>query len=421
MTSIRYFITVLLLLAWGSGEISAQLPAADLATPEMALAEIRIGMRRSKVVGLLGDQTGFYLAQPPIDMQLPDESRIDVRKEIPKNSIIFVTNKDNMDSVQQEAVFGPAGDPEKAETQTYWWAEVVKSTRLALDQRVLVYWINETYVLAMTIKGEGPDAPVSDVVACSFAPFLVSTGKPINKARPLDFRYKYKMISRDLTPRTALGISIGDNLKKVLMTYGWPDYCLPYVSSDLPPIRIVNGHYEIASMKAVVNTAITATPSADPGAAPAQPAAGGAADTTTPAAPKVIPPMASFWGLYATGRSSDVTFTKSCYLIYPKQRVAFTLVDFTVVRIQIGLGITTPQIPDTPIVWAPGMEAVQTNTGPSSAPPGNGPPMPMQPRPMQPPVAPVMPQPPLPGPPRPNAGVEDPVNIGAGNIPRWKQ
>lgn len=377
---------------------------------ESQLANIKIGTMRDKLVGILGPPSGFFMAQPTINFGLPNETNPDA-KRTPYNSIIFVMNVEGSYYKNIERVFGPSWAPETDNAVSYWWTEVVKPTRLTLDQRVLVYWINDTYVMAFTFKGDGPDAPLSDITACSFEPFLTPLGPGAEnfKRKPLNFMYRFKTISKDMKPVTARGVTIGRDkvkdaagkfvdtemdMKIVLEKYGWPEYYYPFIPETLPPIRIKNGKYEIDEMQAVVNAAINsgfqstdelpggvggATPPTQPPApAPglnnnAGPGAGTGALTDTD---KYKPPQAVFaWMLPF---DYPETFTKSCFMIYPKQRIAFTIVNMTVTRIQMGLGVVPPPIPDIPQLYWPFMAGATASAGggAGAAPPigGGGPP-----------------------------------------------
>lgn len=388
--------------------------------PESQLANIKIGLKRDKLVGILGPPSGFYMAQPAINFGLPNETNPDSRKT-PYNSVMFVMNADGSFFKNEEKVFSPSGDPETDNARSYWWNEVVRPSRLTLDQRVLVYWINDTYVMAFTFKGDGPDAPLSDVTACSFEPFLtpIGPGSENFKRKPLNFMYRFKTISKDMRPVTAKGISIGRgpikvkegdvekyvekdmDMKMVLEKYGWPEYYYPFIPEQLPPIRIKNGKYEINDMQAVVNSAInTGQQSANlggantPGNMPAPGGAGPGLNNNAGGATaggmesnteKYKPPQAVFaWMLPF---DYPETFTKSCFMIYPKQRIAFTIVNMTVTRIQMGLGVVPPPTPDIPRLYWPFMSGASssgsgapTQTPPSPPPGGPTAPAPNIPR-----------------------------------------
>ncbi|MEI6521352.1 MAG: hypothetical protein WCO98_15145 [bacterium] len=353
---------------------------ADDDQPESQLANIKVGLKRDKLVGILGPPSGFYMAQPTINFGLPNETNPDSKKT-PYNSVIFVMNADGSFFKNVEKVFSPSGDPETDNARSYWWNEVVRPSRLTLDQRILVYWINDTYVMAFTFKGDGPDAPLSDITACSFEPFLtpIGPGAENYRRKALNFMYRYKTISKDMKPTTYKGISIGDKMDAVLIKYGWPEYYYPFIPEQLPPIRIKNGKYEIDDMQAVINAAINT--GQQPNEMPGGPTGGGNAPAPAPTAPglnnngggattgggaasdteKYKPPQAIFaWMLPF---DYPETFTKSCFMIYPKQRIAFTIVNMTVTRIQMGLGVVAPPTPDIPRLYWPFMSGAASAGG----------------------------------------------------------
>ncbi len=358
---------------------------AEEEVPESQLANIKIGTKRDKLVGILGPPSGFFMAQPAINFGLPREDNPDSKKT-PYNSVMFVMNVDGSFFRNDERVFSPSGDPETDNARSYWWTETVRPSRLTLDQRVLVYWINDTYVMAFTFKGDGPDAPLSDITACSFEPFLtpVGPGSENFRRKPLNFMYRYKTISKDMKPNTYKGITIGDKMDAVLIKYGWPEYYYPFIPEQLPPIRIKNGKYVIEDMQAVVNAAINtggAQPSEStmaggagntPGSAPPAPAPGLSGGGASPAdgdnSEKYKPPQAIFaWMLPF---DYPITFSKSCFMIYPKQRIAFTVVNMTVTRVQMGLGVVPPPTPDIPRLYWPFMSgASSSGSGSTTTPP----------------------------------------------------
>ncbi len=381
------YLLLLLMLIFGMVIVFAQ---DD--TPENQLANIKIGLKRDKLVGVLGPPSGFFMAQPAINFGLPKEDNPDSRRT-PYNSVIFVMNAEGSFFRNEERVFGPSGEPETDNAKAYWWTEVVRPSRLTLDQRVLVYWINDTYVMAFTFKGDGPDAPLSDIIACSFEPFLtpIGPGSENFRRKPINFMYRFKTISKDMKPNSLKGITIGDKMDAVLKKYGWPEYYYPFIPEQLPPIRIINGKYQIDDMQAIVNAAINGGQGADnplspegaiPATQPGGPGLNNGAGTGTEAgtandAEKYKPPQAVFaWMLPF---DYPLTFTKSCFMIYPQQRIAFTVVNMTVTRIQMGLGVVAPPSPDIPRLYWPFMSGA-TSTGaasPTTTPPAPGPgPMP---------------------------------------------
>jgi len=227
------------------------------------------------------------------------------------------------------------------------WAYVVRSVKLALDQQEFIYKMNDMYAVGVTITGQGAEAKVTDVVACSFEPFreeFNTKTRRYERKGPPSFNFYYAAKKKPFFAGTTKGVLIGSKLEDVLKAHKWPEFFFSFVTADLTKITITKN---TAVPNVTVNDHGGSTSS---GVGLAAPSTGGLpGDITSAAGVKPV--------MFTDGQDALINagFAKSCLLLYPNDTVAFTLVDFTVVRIQIGTGVVRPPDPPKATSGMPGM------------------------------------------------------------------
>jgi hypothetical protein len=329
------------------------------AVPEGKLAMIRLGMTPEEVFALLGDKPDATLiAQPPLversptalsglpDLSMPGSTPGQPLLDLP-NSLVLIYNNDEIEIDAVTTTSGDSGAPGLAQatatdSRIPLFAYVVLSTKLSLDQKEFIYRLNNFYSVGITITGRRREARVTDIIACTYEPlredYIKKTGKYERRdGVPINFYYGRKQTY--VPAGTSKGVRIGSRLDDVLRKHGWPEVFLPFVSDDITLIKLPPGaNIPVNNTSVAVATrggagasagAISPLPTPDAGAA-AGTAAGEKIVTLTDGQDRLIP----------TG------FARNCLLLYPNDRVALTLVDFIVVRIQIGTGVVRP--PDPP-------------------------------------------------------------------------
>ena len=236
---------------------------------------IKIGMKASAVLAFFDQPTAYIIPQPPLfattasnapapmnpmGLMGPTGAMNSAASPTAPNTLIFLYNGQELE-LKSSGTANPAnpmqpmnprmrpgmpgmpGSPGMANAQSAnpglpIWAYMVRVDKLALDQKQLIYRINNTYSLGITISGDGPEAKVSDIVACSFEPFTMKLNNPFNSktkadenmpvqvmAKRLNFFYPAKKMM--LIAGTSHGVQIGSSLRAVLNAHGWPDGFFP--------------------------------------------------------------------------------------------------------------------------------------------------------------------------------------------------
>lgn len=408
MSFSRWFITCLLLCA----TLSAAL--AD----EQQLATIRIGMKPKELKGLLGEPNAIIIAQPPLtapgSVQNPGSAAggmftPTVAVEQPNTLVLITGEGDNRTETELSsttAAAGPGGargamgamgprgggasgmgtNNKTAPPSLPFWVYAVRVNRLALDQQQLIYRINKTYSLGITITGQGAEARVSDIVACSFQsqPFTTKGGvkatalKTVPTTKP---NFYFASQKRFLSAGTSKNVGIGSTLAQVLKAHGWPMGFLPFKAAQqtvIPLDKLPKINTDMAPAAANSNAAPSVIrhgpPNSQfgpnggfPGQNPGQNPGGGAAPRQSNGiavnpdgtiSPETLgsllgtmserePPVANFQN--GVGAKFSVPFTDSCLLVYPDEHVEFTIIHSVVVRLHIGKGVVKPDtaIPGT--------------------------------------------------------------------------
>ncbi|HOF89053.1 MAG TPA: hypothetical protein PLZ36_13265, partial [Armatimonadota bacterium] len=325
------------------------------------LAGISLDMKPAEVIALLGDPTAILMAQPPIITRtagtgvggamagLPGTMENMIPEADRPNTLVLIYGDQEIEIGTSggalSAAIGPLGFGEPAaaggggKAEIPVWAYVVRATTLSLGQQELIYKINDTYSLGVTITGAGKEAKVTDVVACSFESFKTfpSTPTRLHERKAVNFFYNAPDPSkrRQLPAGTSKGIVIGSRLDEVLMRHGWPQVFFPYVSDPIAKIVLARPEAKIPTV-------------------PVKPGAGaGAGMASAPVSPTgMLGPNVTASGekpaMFTDGDKFTMStgFSKNALMLFLNDNVALTLVDFTVVRIQIGSGVVRP--PDPP-------------------------------------------------------------------------
>ena len=313
----RRWIILVLACSW-----AVALWAAD--RPQ--LAGIQLGSKPQDVIDALGEPTAYLMAQPPITEEgaagVVNAATGDVAP--PPNTLIFLWGDKEVElSTAGTVTSGAGGVPgvSTAAPQLPLWAYTVRVAKLSLDQQELIYRINDTYSVGVTITGQGAEARVTDVVACSFEPLILWPSDPKKTlTRSINFNYTAsrsgKAAQRPLPAGTKKGIAIGSKLDAVLIAHKWPALFLPFSTKQLGHITI-----DLTTGNAIPDTkASTSIQDLADG--------GTSLSLSTPAGTKIPFP-----------------FAKNMVLLYPEDKLAITLVDYTVIRIQLGEGVIKPIAP----------------------------------------------------------------------------
>lgn len=292
---------------------------------ERQLAGIKLGMRPQEVTGLLGQPTATIIAQPPLNSGDNTPSPLSITPpgmgpgqptrptSVRANSLILIYERQEYElSADQTISF----DGKISGSQVPPWIYTVRVARLALDQQEMIYRINDTYSLGITVTGEDREARVSDIIACSVLPLTYWPADPKREFNLKDafykdiFKYKYGN-KHELPAGTSKKVTIGSKLDDVLRKQKWPDYFIPFSSTPAATMTL--------------DPRYTQPVYAAPGPAPTD---GG--NTT-----------------FSLGSSTlNINFANNCILLYPDDGLALTLINDIVIRVQIGKELTRPSMED---------------------------------------------------------------------------
>lgn len=366
--------------------------AASLAQ-ESQLAGVRLGQTMSEVKEMWGSPDGEMIPLPPLEIRSENPSSssssmmgggmmgsttsVAPPQPVP-NMLIFkdyYTKKPDIllgnvtvipsDSTGGSMGISLSGGETGAEKPALpAWAYGVHSNGLETNQRQYIYRINKTYSIGITFtKRDGdPDYLISDIAICSFEPtgYYQRSKMRINKLNFVgDSGVKR---GKSFPAMTVDGIKIGSSFGDVLKLADWTPFIFPFVSGEVSRIgEGISKDVPVESYAVTVNNgSFTVTPSPDLYQS----------QTTIPGAHRVR---------FTNGKDQSINFGYSpdCLLLYPDKKLAITLVDRTVVRIQIGNGIVTPPEPPKPIA-VPYMDGGGINPippfggGPVTPPPPGG-------------------------------------------------
>jgi len=281
------------------------------------------------VIDLLGQPTATIIAQPPLGGTAPAGAMLPRPGGTPaamaaKEYTMVLLYKD------QEIELG-AESPVSTGTEILpgtlpIWAYIVRVAKLNLDQQEFIYRINDTYSLGITISGEGNEARVSDAIACSLKPLTTWPGDPkriFSRSDPYFqdmFFFKYSDKNSQfvkeaknktdlfLAAGTSRGIKIGSSLEEVLKQHPWPAFFIPFSTEAAAVVTLDPKGSKVS-------------------AAQGGKSGGGSAE-------------------FSTGENAPtkLNFANNCILLYPDDGLALTLLNFIVVRIQIGQEMTKPSM-----------------------------------------------------------------------------
>jgi len=244
---------------------------------ERQLAGIQLDMKPKQVIDILGDPTAIIIAQPPTSgpaagsplgpggmpggMRSP--SGMPMAGGFPgagmpgaaapadaPNTLVFLYKDQEIELNDAAPAPGPMPMPGMAAGRSATrgaasslpiWAYTVRVSKLALDQQQLIYKINSTYSLGITVTGQGAEAHVTDIVACSFEPFTYSNNSKKLVAKKPNFLYAAAptgIAKRFIPAGTSKGVLIGSHLADVLKAHRWPEGFLPFVPDMVAAIPL---------------------------------------------------------------------------------------------------------------------------------------------------------------------------------------
>jgi len=353
------------------------LTASTFAGVEKQLAGIRLGMKPQEVKEAFGEPTALLIAQPPpkalnnpgggvSDMLGNMSARVDsmatsaLQAEV--NSLVFIYQGREMEitasagtNAASTAMSSPMSPMTKstanASVELPVWAYVVRALKLSLDQQEFIYQINNTYSLGITITGRGAEAKVTDIVACSFEPFTEVKLKGVTRPAQLkQYNFYYPAKHKQIPAGTSRGVHIGSRLDEVLRLHKWPEVFISYAADEVSRIILDPKGASSKSIPVTLHTyggATGSVSSAMMGMTPTDMGmgAGNASDDPVGGEKQVT---------LTDGEDTSIKsgFSRNSLLLYVNDSVALTLVDFRVIRIQIGTGVVRP--PEKPKAAATG-------------------------------------------------------------------
>jgi hypothetical protein len=298
----RYWIISLLML-------TCMLSASAI---ERQLAGIRLGMTPKDVIDKLGEPHAIIMAQPPVGASIGAAAG--------ENTLIYLW-KDKEIELKPDTTVAIGTDI--GNNSIHDWAYTVRVARLALNQQELIYRINDTFSLGITITGERNEARVTDVIACSLLPLTFWPSEPARGFNRSDqffkdmflFIYSSDGKKRIVSAGTSASrgkVTMGSRLDDVLKYHKWPEYFIPFETQPAALMIFQPGRPrpEVKSVEG------SATP----------------AGSTS----------------FAFGPSSvtQADFANSYILLYPDDNLALTLINNLVIRIQIGREMARPNMTD---------------------------------------------------------------------------
>jgi hypothetical protein len=358
-------------MTWQRGIVIALVLACvgAWAANESQLAGVRLGMKREEVLDLLKEPTAKLIAQPPAKelssptgmtgaisdvsnalANMPGMSEADI-----PNSLIFVYRGQEFEiapggSASNSGGGGSTGSPADAlmtpvssggdsssagAVQMPVWAYCVRALKLSLDQQEFIYKLNETYSLGVTISGRGAEAKVTDVVVCSFEPFTEYKDRKVNAPKQTINTY-CPSLRRNLSAGTSKKVLIGSGFGEVLRKHKWPEVFLPFATEEVS--RIIGPQTRNPRSKDVPVTlhAPGSSTAASMTAAPS--GSNGSLDGDE------LPTGGEYIVTLTDGEDTSIHsgFSRNCLMLYLSDGVAITVVDYIVVRIQIGSGVVRP-------------------------------------------------------------------------------
>lgn len=324
------------------------------------LASIMIGMSPQQVKAKLGEPTGILQSQPPIipnSSFLSDAAREQADGNLPEiferlPAVMVYRYKKDGRWVEHEVDTGismlSSQSPGTGRLPT--WAYPVRVGYLGLDQQEYLYRINSTYSVGVVFTGEGAESRVTDIIAASVEPFVYTKVdddlKKVPMKQKLDMFYAEKKL--DLSAGTTLGVTLGSSFSRMLQKHGWPEVFLPFVTDQAVEYQL----FPTPEVKDVSPLSGRGVGTGEAGIDPV----------------RIYDPNNSF--------SLVSGFSDNFMLLYVKHGVAATVVNMTVVRLQIGQGVvqppTPPKVEPKPQTDKPASSSTRPSTPPTSMPPPAG-------------------------------------------------
>jgi hypothetical protein len=340
-----------------------------MAEKEQTLAGIRLGQTKKEVIALLKAPAGRIIPMPPLELRPDNPASEEVRKaaaikygkmQDPPNTLVFTNNLTKEEIAIGETTLvaagataplatgggsapmspgpmtggAPDGEGESAAITNFVtmppWAFIVRAIYLNLDQEQLIYKMNETYSLGITFTKKGADLVVTDIVASSFEPLKRFPPKKQPK-QPIQVNYLCARLHHAFPVNTAKGLTIGSNYADVLRKQGWAKYSISFVADEIDSKHKGNVDGPVSFYAFTRNAG---------------------SDTMAPTPelwekPDIVP--GDFPVRFTDGVIEVINagFASSMQLIYPDSGISYTLINFKVIRVQVGNGVVPP--PPAPV------------------------------------------------------------------------
>lgn len=348
--------------------------AGNVNAKESKLAGISLGMSREQVIEILKNPAGRMYAEPAMEIRNPEIVTEGMgappppttgKKQALPNTMVFVDMLTGNELVISETTiikqgasmmsFGMTPDGAAESVTMPAWAYIVRANSLAIDQEMLIFRINSTTSIGVTItknKSFGTSR-VTNIVACSFDPLR-------NKAKSVP------TTNREKIPDTATStdVKIGSTLADVMNNYRWSPYLYPFMAAKIDEIAVKAPVREEAKIPITV-TRITRTSEGT--------------DTVSPETSlwetTEITPVGQKTLVFTDGVKTriGIGFSQNLLILYPDDGVAFTIIENKVIRIQVGDSVVIP--PDPPKPEVPVYTPPDGGYPPGGYPPGGNPPI----------------------------------------------
>ena len=209
------------------------------------------------------------------------------------------------------------------------WAYNVRVNALTMSQEQWIYRINDSYSIGFLFEQNGGDWTVTDIIVSSTEPASTTY-------RTLTLTNKYNIGGRKevFSPKTSTSVTLGSSIFTVLKEYGWTENIFPFISKTID--RQYGNQIIVAPVQSIIYK-IT-----------------GNQESITPTPEVFTQGDLLVFGddpIILVDGQMDYTgggMTRNCLIFYPQSSVAFTIIDFLVVRIQVGNSVVTPPPPPEP-------------------------------------------------------------------------
>lgn len=342
---------------------------------ESQLAGIRLGMSREQVIDLLKSPAGRMYSEPAMEIRSPEittgagfappTAPVIGKKQALPNTMVFVDMLTGSELVISETTivkqgasmmsYGMMPDGSAESVTLPAWGYIVRANSLALDQEMLIFRINSTTSIGVTItknKSLGTSR-VTNIVACSYDPLRT-------KAKSVPVVNRPKIVDTS----TSTNVKIGSSLTEVMNSYRWSPYIYPFVAAKVDEIAVKAPPKQDSAVPITVMR-ITRTSENTDSVSPET----SLWETTE------ITPVGDKSLIFTDGVKTRIGmgFSQNLLILYPDDGVAFTIINMKVVRIQVGDSVIIP--PDPPKPEIPVYTPPDGNYPPGNNPPGGNPPI----------------------------------------------